>query len=209
MTVWRRFRADEGTSLMDLVVGMGIMSIFMAMFTGAVVMMNKTQQKSDELGQTSSQLNQAFLMLDRTVRYADAISTPAIGTSGDWYVELRIPTPQADGTTVEKCTQLRVDIAKQQLQRRIWTVGATPPSTFAPVASEIINGDSSPTSPKPFVPKALSADMAFQRLTINLVSKHGRGTKVTESHSSVTFTAVNSTVPPPSGAICGEPGTRP
>ena len=205
MTLWRRFRADKGTSLIDLLVGMGIMTIFMGMFTGAIVMMNNTQQKSEAVSQTASQLNQAFLMLDRTVRYADAISTPGTGSSGDWYVELRVPKGAG-----EECTQLRVDIGKQQLQQRHWTVGAAVPGSFLPVASGITNGNAAPASAnRPFVPMTLTADMAFQRLTFNLVSKDQRTSKVTESRSSVTFTALNSTVPLPSGSVCGEPGVRP
>ncbi len=184
------------------------MVIFMAMFTGAIVMMNNTSQKAESMSQTSSQLNQAFLTLDRTVRYADAISTPDKGTSGDWYVELR--TPKGDG---EQCTQLRVDIAKQQLQQRTWPGDQAPPSqlTFTPIASAITNGDAAAnTADQPFVP-GVSDAIAFQQMTFNLVSKYGSNSNKTQSRSSVTFTAVNSTMPPPSAAICGtdQAATRP
>jgi hypothetical protein len=86
--------------------------------------------------------------------------------------------------------------------------------TFAPIASEITNGDAASGSlQQPFVPRWLSADpnMAFQQLNFNLVSKHGTNSNQTASSSTVTFTAINSTIPPPTGAICGEnqTGARP
>ena len=109
---------DRGTSLIELIVGMLIMTMFMAMFTSAVILMNRAENKADAVTQTSTQLNQAFLTLDKTVRYAAAISDPGTGTpSGDWYVELR-----TTNTGSEVCTQYRVDVATQQLQQRTWNV---------------------------------------------------------------------------------------
>ena len=200
----RRVRGDAGTSLLELIVGMGIMVVFMAMFTGAIVMMNNTSQKAESLSQTSSQLNQAFLTLDKTVRYASAISTPGQGTSGDWYVEMVSP----DGVG-QKCTQLRVDVTAQQLQQRTWIVGQalTDGPAFTPIASTITNGTAaSGSSDQPFALKPQNADIAFQQLTINLVAQYGINSNKTTSRSSVTFTAVNSTVPPPSDAFCTDWG---
>ena len=87
---------DQGTSLIELIVGMLIMTMFMAMFTSAVILMNRAENKADAVTQTSTQLNQAFLTLDKTVRYAAAISDPGVGTpSGDWYVSCARRTPAA------------------------------------------------------------------------------------------------------------------
>lgn len=188
---------DDGTSLIELVVGIMLMSVFSAFFTVAVVSMNRAENKTEAVSLSTSQLNQAFLALDKTVRYASAISQPGTGPSGDWYVELR-----ATNAGSEVCTQLRIDA--QQLQRRTWTFGSAP-SGWAPLTSNVINGGApSGGSPVPFVLVIPGADdVNAQRLTFNLVTLSAPGAAAeTTSSSSVTFTAVNSTVPAPSAPIC-------
>jgi Tfp pilus assembly protein PilW len=196
-----RMRSDEGTSLIELVVGMSLLSIFMSMFTGAVVMMNNAENKAQAVSLTSTQLNQAFLNLDKTVRYATAISTPGQGTTGDWYVELR-----TTNTGTDQCMQLRVDIATQQLQQRTWTVTnavASSASGWLPTASGIANGNAvSGAATQPFYLPPPLASAKFQQLRINLTSPSGSGSSATTSASSFTFTALNSTVPVSTSPIC-------
>ena len=208
----QRMRRDEGTSLVELMVGMTLMIVFMGMFTGAVVMMNQALNKTQAVNLVSSQLNVAFSNLDRTVRYASFISTPGQGTSGDWYVEL-----QVTNTGAEVCNQLQVDIATQQLRRRTWNVVnavASPPSTWLPISSGISNGGAvSGATTQPFYlipappdPLALLRNTLFQQLTINLISPAGSGFALTTSTSSFTFTALNSTIPTPTSPICQQQG---
>jgi type II secretory pathway pseudopilin PulG len=201
----QRMSRDDGTSLIELMVGMMLMAIFMGMFTGAVVMMNNAMNKSQAVNLTASQLNVAFLNLDNTVRYAAFISTPGVGTSGDWYVELRVTD-----TGAEVCTQLRVDIASQQLQRRTWTVVnavASTPGAWAPISSGISNGGAvSGASTQPFYLLPALANTVFQQLTINLISPSGSGSSLTNSTSSFTFTALNSIIPAPTAPICQQQG---
>ncbi len=191
---------DDGTSLMELMVGMVLMTIFMGMFTGAVVMMNSAMNKSQAINLAASQLNVAFANLDNTVRYAAAIGTPGQGASGDWYVELRTTT-----TGSEVCTQLRVD--SQKLWRRTWNVDGTAVTGltgWSPIASGISNGSVDPDpNNQPFynpVPTGV-----FQQLTVNLTLPSGSGASSTTSQSSFTFTALNSVLPVPPG-ICDQLG---
>ncbi len=207
----QRMRRDDGTSLVELMVGMTLMIVFMAMFTGAVVMMNQALNKTQAVNLVSSQLNVAFSNLDTTIRYASYISKPGQGTSGDWYVEL-----QVTNTGTEVCSQLRVDIASQQLQSRTWTVSASPSNLTAwvPISSGISNGTAvsgaatQPFSlvPAPPDPGAVLGNTLFQQLTINLISPAGSGTSLTTSTSSFTFTALNSTIPTPTTPICQQQG---
>ena len=199
-------RRDEGTTLIELTVGMMLMAIFLAMFTGAVVMMNSAMNKSQALNLSATQLNTAFANLDNIVRYAAFISTPKISaTSGDWYVELRMST--AGGET---CNQLRVDIASKQLQRRTWTVAnavASTPSAWLPIASGISNGGA-PAGPKsqPFYLISPAGNAVYQQLTFNLTSPAGAGTASTTSVSSFTFTALNSPAGTAGAQICQQQG---
>ena len=118
MSIGRRPARDDGTSLIELLVGMMLMLIFMGMFTAAVILMNQSANKVESVSLTSNQVNTAFLKLDRMVRYAAAISTPGTAAvSKDWYVEFR-----TTNTGAEVCTQLRFDIASAQLQQRSWRV---------------------------------------------------------------------------------------
>jgi type II secretory pathway pseudopilin PulG len=209
-TIRCRLRGDDGTSLIELTVGLMVMSLFLAMFTGAVVAMNRAENKTESVSLTTSQLNQAYLTLDKTVRYAAAISPPGTGTSGDWYVELR-----TTNTGSEVCTQLRVNPdpnipATWQLQRRTWSVplpAGSAPTDWAPVTSYLANGGAGSGASPPFVLKAAVAyDTNAQQLTFNLATVSGAGPTQTTSLSVYTFTAANSTIPPPTGPICQDQG---
>jgi len=203
----RRMSRDDGTTLIELMVGMTLMIVFMGMFTGAIVMMYGAMNKTQAMSVSASQLNIAFTNLDGIVRYAAAISTPAKGTTtGDWYVELR-----TTNTGSEVCTQLRVDITAQQLQQRTWKVTngvASSLTNWVPIASGITNGGAAtgPTT-QPFYLKPPQANTLFQQLTLNLMSPAGPATSMTTSVSSFTLTAMDSLLPVPAG-ICQEQ-TRP
>lgn len=202
----QQLRRDEGTSLVEVTVAMTLMAIFLALFTGAIVMMNSAMRTSQAVNVSSSQLNVAFANLDNIVRYAAFITTPkASATSGDWYVELRTTT--AGGET---CNQLRVDIASKQLQRRSWTVAnavASSPSAWIPIASGITNGGAAigaKTQPFYLVPPVGSA--VYQQLTFNLLSPAGSGPALVTSASSFTFTALNSPTGVAGAQICQQQG---
>ncbi|MGI3784960.1 MAG: hypothetical protein ACRYG2_29730 [Janthinobacterium lividum] len=191
--------------MIELVVGMSLLSIFMAMFTGAVVMMNKAENKTEAVSLSATQLNQAFLTLDKTIRYASAISTPGLGTSTkDWYTEL-----QSKYTSIETCTQLRVDITAQQVQQRTWTPSATTSDLTAwkPIASGITNGSAaSGATTQPFYLRPVVGSARFQQLTINIVSPASAGSTTTTSTSAFTFAAINSSVPVTTTSFCQQQG---
>jgi hypothetical protein len=180
---------------MELLVGMMIMVVFMGMFTTAIYLMSSTANKVEAVTISTSQTSQAFLRLDKLVRYASAISTPGTatgsGATGDWYVEL-------DGTNsagVETCTQLRVDIATSQLQQRSWAASTTNPNpSWTPLASAITNGTAAAgSSDVPFSLPAVnsSASTAFQQLQIVLVATTGT-TSTATNRTQLSFTALNS-----------------
>lgn len=205
---------DAGMTLTELIVGMLIMVIFMTIFTGAVVSMAKTVNKVEAVTTSSAQINTAFLKLDKLVRYATAVTTANTGSSGDWYVELDSVN---NDTSIETCTQLRVDIASKQLQQRTWTVPSSNTTTYAglsswvPMANNISNGAAaSGSADQPFsAPNALvTAATHFQRLTITLKAA-GAGADVTPTRSNMTFTALNSTTTPTTTIVPCQQVSRP
>lgn len=208
---------DAGTTMIEMFTAMILMTICGAVFTGAIVSLFRAANQAQAITGSNQQNNQAYQTLDRTVRYAAAISTPGkstvIGGTGDWYVELRNTT---DGT--ERCTQLRLDIATGQLQRRTWKATDVPGSTFQPLASGLTNGTAvaGPTT-QPFYlvpitgtpeasayPSASSAPktLRHQILLFNLSAKAGLANQPVSSLSTFTLTALNSSIPVPTGAIC-------
>jgi Na+-transporting methylmalonyl-CoA/oxaloacetate decarboxylase gamma subunit len=198
-------RDDRGMSLMELVVGMAIMMVFLSIFTGAMMMMSRSESKARTTADTATQVNQAFIWFDKTVRYASAISAPGTSAAGDWYVELR-----NTGTATERCTQVRLTKATGLLQRRSWSVtsGTVTPEAWVQVASGFTNGTAAADSElQPFYrpDKQLGAEV-YQQLRITLKAEGGGANSPTASKSSFTFTAVNSPLPAPTSPICQEAG---
>ncbi len=184
---------DEGTSLLELLVAMTLMTVFMSMFTTAVFMMTSSTNKTDASVNTAGQVNNAFLRLDKLVRYASAISTPGTGTTTrDWYVEFSVPTTANKST----CNQLRVDISTSQLQLRTWAVNADQTAgaatSWVPLASSVTNGTAAANSATtPFV-LSTPATSLYRQLQITLIASQVSPATATAT-SSVTFTALNST----------------
>jgi type II secretory pathway pseudopilin PulG len=198
-----RLSDDAGTTLLELLVGMILMGIFMSIFVGSLVSMTSAQSKTQSIAQTSQNLDQGFQSLDKTVRYASAISTPGTGSpSGDWYVEFSTTT-----TGSQVCTQLRVDNSTNELQRRTWTVANSTASGltgWTPLASEITNGTATAGTSQPFIRVTPGATSDFQQLTVTLASLAGPANGPTTSGTSFTITAVNSSLP--ATTICQEAG---
>lgn len=198
----RRVRSDSGVTLMELLVGMTIMTIFMSMFTASVVMMYRSTSKTQAIADTASQLSIAFNRLDKSVRYASAITQPGLGYDGkSWYVEW-LTTYTGAG----QCTQLRLNVANGQLQQRTWTVpvnGAgslSDPTDWLPLASSLESGSGS--SPSPFTRLTDSA-VPNQQLRLYLIAQTMGQGGTTQSVSDVTFTAFNSSLYSPND-VCAE-----
>lgn len=211
----RRVHGDDGFSLVDLIAGMTVMAIFMAIFTASLVMMYHSSNRSEAVTRTSDQINGAYLWLDRHIRYADYVSRQGQGSSGDWYIEFE----QID-TNPPTCYQLRVDQVSQQLQVRSWT---DPDSVtdWTPLASGVTNGDAAPDTPQqPFTftpaPRPGSNDaaddaalaaMQSAQLTVRLTTAQGSGESEATSATDVDLPALNTTPETLSSGTCTR--TRP
>jgi type II secretory pathway pseudopilin PulG len=184
---------DGGTTLIEVVVSMSIMSVFMAMFTVGVVQMSRAANKNEATSTAQSQLNIAFMRLDKEIRYAAGVSAPG-SVSGDPYVEYLITN---SGTPL--CTQLRLLVTSGQLQHRTWVQGSSPltPSAWIPLASQV-----SATQPFTFFPA--DSTYNFQRLQLKLVATSGAGPTATAKQTDVTFTAMNTSLSTSSATVCTE-----
>ncbi len=210
MTTARRASDDRGMTLIELLVGMGVMVTFMAIFTTAVVSMFSSSNKIQALENGATQLNTAFDRLDRQVRYATVIDQP-IGPSTSPSVAFRT----VDGPTSTTCTQLEIRTdssgTAQQLVERTWPLtvngngSSTPgdPSPWHQLAAGITLVDQNP----PFtVPTTSSSDVKVQQLQVRLAAVGGGGRSRTSSFTDVTFSALNSSTPASGAPACVEPG---
>jgi hypothetical protein len=189
-------RSDAGVTLMELMVGLTIMTIFMGMFTGAAIMMYNATSKAETIGETASQLSIAFSRLDTSVRYASAIGEPGQAGS-DWFV-----TWQSTYSGSAECTQLEFDVTAQQLRQRTWTAeeggGYEDLTGWIPLASGVTAG-STPV----FTRNPPTADQPHQQLRIYLTAEAMSRSGPTTSVSDVTFTAFNSSASSPTD-VCTE-----
>ncbi|GAB1645232.1 type II secretion system protein J [Krasilnikovia sp. MM14-A1259] len=104
-------RDDEGLSLIEMMVTMGIMSVIGAMFTTGVMQVYRANNLSDTRANAQSQLHTAFQRFDRELRYASWISEPGppVIVAADrnrYYVEFA----ESDAT---RCVRLRLDTKPQ------------------------------------------------------------------------------------------------
>jgi len=188
-----RASRDSGITLIEVVVAMSIMTVVGAMFTASVLQLFRSANSSEAASTAQSQVNIAFLRLDKEIRYAAAISTPG-SVGADSYVEF---LTTYTGTPV--CTELRLHVATEQLQRRTWIQGSSPltPSAWIPLASSV-------SSTQPFTFTAADATFNFQRLRLQLVATSGSGGTATPRQSDITFTALNTSLATSSATTCTE-----
>ncbi|MEV6598192.1 hypothetical protein AB0M36_15120 [Actinoplanes sp. NPDC051346] len=219
-------RDDEGSSLTEIMVTMGIMSAVMVVFTGAILQVYRTVQATDTLTDAQAQLSVAFQRFDRHLRYASWINKPGVrheGSADTWYVEFA-------GVKGEKCRQLRLElgpdpgsnspIGQGLLQLLEWTPGS-PPAPHTPgmtIASQVdttnISRQTTPTGTKiaPFElhkadtkPYATAAEGSqfvpeFDRLRIRLSTKVAAGAAAID----IAFTALNTDRDTPDTNDCSE-----
>ncbi len=190
-------------SLIEVLVGMTLMAMFMAMFTTGILQLYKTTNQTESIADAQSQVNTAIARLDTQVRYASAISSPgcfeknlrACGTSDARYVEF-----VTKNTGDDVCTQLRVTV--------VATGGTLSSRTKknAEVAGpwrELISGISAPVpAVPPFTLGVSGATDGFQTLRVQLAVASGAGDTASTKRTDIAFTAVNSIVKADRDAVC-------
>ena len=187
-------QGDRGVSLIELIVAMSIFSIVLVVFMAAVASMAKVTVRSEATSDSADQMRNVFLRLDKEVRYASDINTPAT-SAGAIYIEYWVPASSADGTSL--CVQWRDVTATDILERRTWTQGAPGTVTGWITMADNLRNNLSSSAEQPFViHRAGTSDgkvYLHQRLDVFLSA--GLGTSSTDSRGSeldTTFVAQNS-----------------
>lgn len=206
---WQRHGDDSGFTLLEVIVGMTILSIFMAIFGGSLISMFHSATRTQQTSHAQSQANQVFLTLDREVRYASAISVPAANqfAGGDFVVEFL-----TSYTDIPTCTELRLS-PSGDLQQRTWSQGIlstmSSPTLLATGIHAGVPGfttDPSASTAGPFAVSQPTGTVSNQRLEVSLTSSDpGPGARIRATD--VTFTALNtdsSATVSTTGTVCGE-----
>jgi prepilin-type N-terminal cleavage/methylation domain-containing protein len=125
VTAGRRPRADEGFTLMEVVVTLTIFSVVMAVVTGAFLQIYQATNKIDNSAAVRDQLGNSFQRLDKELRYASWVSLPG-QVNNRWYLEYALPGG---------CRQLVFDNGRLTLAS--WTLPGTTPGTPTTIASNL------------------------------------------------------------------------
>jgi len=144
-----RRRTEAGTTLVEMVVVMSLLSAIMGIVLAALVSMQNAENRVNGRSQTNDQVRLGVEQIDREVRSGNVPYDPATegsnaGSGIPTGFSMRVYT-QANG--VQKCVQWRVTAGK--LQSRSWTTSwrvDNQVSGWRTVADHIVN----PTSTPPF-----------------------------------------------------------
>jgi prepilin-type N-terminal cleavage/methylation domain-containing protein len=214
MTVLNRLRErdenDGGFTLLEVVVGMTIMCIFLAIFGGSIISMFHSVDDTTHASYAQSNVNQLYLNLDRQIRYASGISQPAsnVFQTGDAVVEFA-----TSWTGTPTCTQLRLS-PTGLLQERTWGQNDSPVVPSAPrlLATDLqADTPSTPAGPStlvagPFATLQAVDTASNQRLEIAFNAKDNRAVNTSNKvqHVDVTFTALDTGTSTSSNSICSQ-----
>ena len=154
--------ADEGLSLIELVVAMMIFSVVLAVYFGALISMANTTTQARTSVDASDALRATFHALDRQVRYATAINRPVKGGTGAWYVEFEATNLPVGPPNM--CYQWRLDPTSNVLSYRTWDESGVTVAAWQGVAWNV----AAPGAGSPFVFAMAAGTSLAQKLTVNL-----------------------------------------
>jgi prepilin-type N-terminal cleavage/methylation domain-containing protein len=189
---------DEGLSLIEMMVAVGLMSVVLALFGTGMTQIFSAGNNNQALTVATQQLHNAFIRLDRNIRYASGISKPGAGVgvaAGNTYVEYELTNT---GTSV--CTQLALVADSRQpgvflLQTRSKT-GSGAVSGWSTMASDLTSASSFSRL------DATTAVRANQQLTIALTAQEPGNADVKTDTVTFAFTALNTSTDTTSDTVC-------
>ena len=179
MTV--RPRDDCGSTLAEMLIGMTLMGVFMAIFTPAVIGIFDWTRRTETVTVSQSALRTAMERLDTEMRYAALITQPRQSGTG-WYVEYR--TDNATGQAA-RCTRLRLT-GGGVLQRISWTPGSwVEGAPWTPLATGVASGGTQPFD-------LTAPEGGPHRLRVRLTITQGGAAGAAATAVDFTFTALHS-----------------
>ncbi len=189
---------ERGYSIIELIVSIGIFTLFIAMILSTVVALSQSSTRTQLVGENTNGAITVFGALDRQARYSDSINYPGAGPSGNRYVEFRTPAESA-ATHVTTCTQWMFDPAQKMIKSRTWADASGSVATPWVVRLTNVIDDQVAGSPYPFrLAPAGTNGSSMQQLVVALHA----GNKALDAGAQFTssFVARNSSTQSPSNA---------
>jgi prepilin-type N-terminal cleavage/methylation domain-containing protein len=186
---------DSGTTLIEVLVSLVVMSIAMSIFTTGILVIYRTLTKVESLATVQARITTTFQRMDRDLRYASAISSPGPGTDGNYYVEYLMTINSTD-----RCVQLRFRPSAGELQQRTWPNSGSPGAAWVLLVQPVALV---PTT-VPFTLTAPTNTFPFQSLQVRLQATAGTGAGGATRETKVTFAALNTNVETVSPSGCVE-----
>lgn len=179
----RLTRGDDGFSLTEVIVAMGLFSVLLAVMMAAVIQWAGGAARTAKAADLATESGIVFDTFDKTVLSASDINRP-VKVAGDWYVEVLDTTVMP-----QKCTQwvLRAD---GRMQMRSWNSPISG-TILAPAWTTRGTRFVSPSTPQPFVMNPVSSTSDRQSVSVTLSGKSGSKSPVVKTTG--TFVARNST----------------
>lgn len=179
---------DDGFSLTELLVAMGIASVVGIIFTTGILQIYRSAASAEGDSVTQQQLGQALIRLDLSLRYAYSIGTVHTEGTAPYVEYLTRAQDSPTSAFVQRCVQLRLtgtDPQNLALQTRYWNKTATAalPSVWVPLATQLTTLGGA----APFIRVQPTATTNHQLLTVQLGARSGGTVK----SSAITFTALN------------------
>ena len=187
-------RRDDGTTLVELAVGMTLLAVVLAGAASFAIGTQKTIARTQVTARTQAELRAVSDALARQLPSASAVSDP--GTAGgSWFVEYRI---DATVSGAARCYQWKLDGALDTLAERSWDPVTAVPTPWVTYARDVAND---PATDPPFgvTPAADSSSLA--RVDASLAVRHPGGPLL---RSLATFTLRNLPYGATSSSSCNQ-----
>ncbi|MBV9292205.1 MAG: hypothetical protein JO222_07125, partial [Frankiales bacterium] len=153
-----------------MLVVMIVFSLIMGIITAGIVSMLRQQNRQSAIATDMDSARKLVQLLDRQVRYANAITAPGTGTDGNTYFEWRTGNKGQQQT----CTQWRYVSSLQRIETRSWQPplagnGAVTPTSWTVAVPGIKTNGANPL----FSLAAPSALGTHETLTVNYAATSG------------------------------------
>ena len=191
-------RDDAGSTLVEVVIAMLVLSVLLAVFVRAVSLMTSTTTRVTTTGEVATEGRAASDALGRQLGTASATNTP-VQAGGNWYLEFSTDEVKAGGD--RQCTQWRYQSSTRRLEYRTWSTVTLAPTSWRTVSDAVVNTSTQPpftvyASDSAFMLPRVAVDLRLATTVGNIVQTQGQ------------YTLRNSVDAPPPGpsTVCTQLG---
>lgn len=197
---------DEGFSLLELVIVLMLASIVLAIAAGALISLDNATVRHDSVVQEEQTASLVMADMERDIRSASAVSTPAGASATD---QLQVAELNSDGSTTD--VLWKYDPTAQTLSRQIRLDGAFQAS--GETITKVANGTDSPVfryydGTASEIPATSTSEISVCATAVGVdvkVSSAATGVGSFEETAEVALTNQVQTLTTPGNGQCGSP----